>query len=262
LPGPPRELQPMFDSSVMPVIKQGAGDLLIIRRKLSIYGLTESRVDEIAAPIYTEYANPSTTILFKDGQIELHLTAQASAEGEAIRLLDELEGRLDKALEDYIFSKNDETLEEVVGSLLRSKGYTLATAESCTGGLLSGRITDIPGSSDYFLEGAVTYSNEAKTRQVGVPQKLIEEHGAVSEEVAKAMAEGTRERAGSTFGIGITGIAGPSGGTAERPVGLVYIALAGDMQTDVKKFLFPGDRQLIRTLSVNAALDMIRRRIR
>jgi nicotinamide-nucleotide amidase len=262
LPGPPREMRPMFDSSVAPVLKERSGDLLIIRRKLSIFGLTESRTDEIAAPIYTKFTNPSTTILFKDGQIELHLTAQASDEVEAERLLDELTGPLDEALGDYIFSRRDETLEQVVGDLLKFNGYTLATAESCTGGLLAGRITDVPGSSEYFLEGAVTYSNEAKTRILGVPKKMIEDHGAVSEEVATAMASGIRELAGSTFGIGITGIAGPGGGSAEKPVGLVYIALADKAQTSAKKFIFPGDRQFIRTLSVNAALDLLRRRIR
>jgi nicotinamide-nucleotide amidase len=262
LPGPPREMRPMFDSEVAPVLKERSGDLLIIRRKLSIFGLTESRTDEIAAPIYTKFTNPSTTILFKDGQIELHLTAQASDGGKAERLLDELAGPLAEALGDYIFSRRDETLEEVVGDLLRRTGSTLATAESCTGGLLAGRITDVPGSSEYFLEGAVTYSNEAKTRILGVPKKMIEDHGAVSEEVAAAMASGIRELAGSTFGIGITGIAGPGGGSTEKPVGLVYIALADDAQTSTKRFIFPGDRQFIRTLSVNAALDLLRRRIR
>jgi nicotinamide-nucleotide amidase len=261
LPGPPREMRPMFDSQVAPVLKERSGDLLIIRRKLSIFGLSESRTDEIAAPIYTKFTNPSTTILFKDGQIELHLTAQARDEAEAGRLLDELAGPLDQALRDYIFSRRDETLEEVVGGLLKGNGYTLATAESCTGGLLAGRITDVPGSSEYFLEGAITYSNEAKTRLLGVPKKMIEDHGAVSEEVATAMASGIRELAGSTFGIGITGIAGPSGGTAEKPVGLVYIALADDSRVSAKKFVFPGDRQFIRTLSVNAALDLLRRRM-
>ncbi len=262
LPGPPRELKPMFDNSVAPSLKERAGDMLIIRRKLSIFGLTESRTDELAAPIYTKYQNPSTTILFKDGQIELHLTAQARSEKEAERLLDELAGLLDLALGEYIFSRRDETLEQVVGDLLKLNHYTLATAESCTGGLLAGRITDVPGSSEYFLEGAVTYSNEAKMRTLGVPKKMIKDHGAVSEQVAIAMAAGVRRLANSTFGIGVTGIAGPTGGNAEKPVGLVYIALADDTQSTARKLLFPGDRQFIRTLSVNAALDFLRRRIR
>ncbi|QQS46006.1 MAG: competence/damage-inducible protein A [Acidobacteriota bacterium] len=261
LPGPPRELKPMFEAVVAPALRQRVGDLLIVRRKLSIFGLTESRTDEIAAPIYTRYRNPSTTILFKDGQIELHLTAHAKTSGEAEKLLDELAGQLDEALGDYIFSRRDETLEEVVGDRLKLNNYTLATAESCTGGMLAGRITDVPGSSDYFIEGVVSYSNEAKIRLLGVPRDLIEEHGAVSEPVARAMAQGVRRLAGSTFGIGITGIAGPGGGTEEKPVGLVFIALADDEEAMVRKFIFPGDRHFIRHLSVNAALDMIRRRL-
>ncbi|MGE0132630.1 MAG: competence/damage-inducible protein A [Blastocatellales bacterium] len=262
LPGPPREMKPMFDAWVAPVLKRRVGDMLIVRRTLSIFGLTESRTDELAAPIYTKYQNHATTILFKDGQIELHLTAHARNESEAGKLLDELAGQLDEVLGEYIFSRRNETLEEVVGELLKLRGYTLATAESCTGGLLAGRITDVPGSSEYFLEGVVSYSNEAKTDLLGVPKKLIKEHGAVSQQVAEAMAAGIRKRAGSTFGIGITGVAGPGGGSEEKPVGLVYIALADDTQSIARKFIFPGDRQFIRTLSVNAALDMLRRRIK
>jgi competence/damage-inducible protein CinA-like protein len=262
LPGPPREMKPIFDALVAPVLKQRAGDMLIARRTLSIFGLGESAVDELAAPIYTKYQNPSTTILFKDGQIELHLTAQARNENETVKLLDDLAGRLDEVLGEYIFSRNNETLEEVVGQSLKMRGYTLATAESCTGGLLAGRITDVPGSSEYFLEGVVSYSNEAKIDLLGVPKKLIATHGAVSEQVAGAMAAGIRKRAGSTFGVGVTGVAGPGGGSPEKPVGLVYIALADDSQNTTRKFIFPGDRQFIRTLSVNAALDMVRRRIK
>ncbi|HKQ93408.1 MAG TPA: competence/damage-inducible protein A [Blastocatellia bacterium] len=262
LPGPPREMKPIFDALVAPVLKQRAGDMLIMRRTLSIFGLGESAVDELAAPIYTKYQNPSTTILFKDGQIELHLTAQARNENETVKLLDDLAGRLDEVLGEYIFSRNNETLEEVVGQSLKMRGYTLATAESCTGGLLAGRITDVPGSSEYFLEGVVSYSNEAKIDLLGVPKKLIATHGAVSEQVAGAMAAGIRKRAGSTFGVGVTGVAGPGGGSPEKPVGLVYIALADDTQNTTRKFIFPGDRQFIRTLSVNAALDMVRRRIK
>lgn len=262
LPGPPREMKPIFDDSVAPVLKQRAGDRLIVRRCLSIFGLTESRTDELAAPVYLKCQNPSTTILFKDGQIELHLTAQAKNEPEANKLLDELGGQLEEVLGEYVFSRSNETLEQVVGELLKWRGYTLATAESCTGGLLAGRITDVPGSSEYFLEGVISYSNEAKADLLGVPKKLIKEHGAVSEEVANAMAAGIRKRAGSTFGVGITGVAGPGGGSEEKPVGLVYIALADDSQATARKFIFPGDRQFIRTLSVNAALDMVRRRVK
>ncbi len=262
LPGPPREMKPMFESAVAPALKHRAGDVLIVRRKLSIFGLTESRTDELAAPIYTKYKNPSTTILFKDGQIELHLTAQAKNEVEAEKLLDELDGKLDDVLEEYIYSRRDESLEQVVGNLLKLRGYTLATAESCTGGLLAGRITDVAGSSEYFLEGVVSYSNQAKTRILGVPAEMIEKYGAVSEQVAGAMAKGVRKPANSTFGIGITGIAGPGGGTESKPVGLVYIGIADDSNVTVRKLIFPGDRQFIRTLAVNSALDLLRRRIK
>ncbi len=261
LPGPPREMKPMFDASVAPVLKQQVGDVVILRRKLSIFGLTESRTDELAAPVYTKFQNPTTTILFKDGNIELHLTAQSKTDTEANRLLDELSGQLDEVLGEYIYSRRDETLEGVVGELLRWRGYSLATAESCTGGLLAGRVTEVPGSSEYFLEGVVTYSNEAKMRMLGVPKEMLDEHGAVSEPVACAMAAGVRKLAGSTFGIGITGVAGPGGGTEEKPVGLVYIALADEDNVTARKLIFPGDRQFIRTLTVNSALDLLRRRL-
>ena len=262
MPGPPREMKPMFDASVAPVLKQRVGDVLILRRKLNIFGLGESAVDELAAPVYTKYRNPSTTILFKDGQIELHLTAQVKTETEGTRLLDELSGQLEEALGDYVYSRHDETLEQVAGELLRWRGYSLATAESCTGGLLAGRVSEVGGSSEYFLEGVVTYSNEAKMRMLGVPTAMLEEHGAVSEPVACAMATGVRKLAGATFGIGVTGIAGPGGGSEEKPVGLVYIALADEDNVTARKFIFPGDRQFIRILSVNAALDLLRRRIK
>ena len=263
LPGPPREMKPMFDAVVAPVLKQRVGDVLIMRRKLSIFGLGESAVDEKAAPVYTKYQNPSTTILFKDGQIELHLTAQVKSETEGNRLLDELGGQLEEVLGDYVYSRREnDSLEQVVGELLRWRGYSLATAESCTGGLLAGRITEVPGSSEYFLEGVVTYSNEAKMRMLDVPADMLEEHGAVSEPVACAMAAGVRKLAGSTFGIGVTGVAGPGGGTEEKPVGLVYIALADEVAVTARKMIFPGDRQFIRTLTVNAAMDMLRRRIK
>ncbi len=262
LPGPPREMKPMFAEQVAPVLKQRVGDVFILRRRLSIFGLTESKTDELAAPVYTQYANPTTTILFKDGQIELHLTAQARVEAEAQRLLDEVAAKLLGVLGDYVYAQGDATLEQVVGNLLRANQATLATAESCTGGLLAGRLTEVAGSSDYFSEGVVSYANEAKIDLLGVPRGLIEQHGAVSEQVAEAMAAGIRERAGTTFGIGITGIAGPGGGSAEKPVGLVYIALADAHESKARRFLFPGDRQFIRTLAVNAALDLVRRRLK
>lgn len=261
LPGPPREMKPMYNALVEPVLREQVGEMFILRLKLSIFGLSESRVDELAAPVYTRYTNPTTTILVKNGQIELHLTAQAKSESVAQGLLDELGGKLEEALGDVVYSRRDETLEQVVGEALQRRGYTVATAESCTGGLLAGRLTEVPGSSHYFNEGVITYSNEAKIARLGVPRELIEAHGAVSEEVALAMARGVRERAGATFGIGITGIAGPGGGTAAKPVGLVYIGLADDEGAKAVRMVFPGDRHFIRVLAVNTALDTLRRRI-
>ena len=262
LPGPPREMKPMFGEAVMPVLRQRTGDMVIVRRTLNTFGLTESGLDELAAPIYLKYSNPTTTILANEGQIELHLTARARNEAQAERLLDELSEQLEEVLGDHVFSHRGEMLEQVVGGLLDLKRYTLAVAESCTGGLLAARVTDVPGSSKYFLQGVVAYSNEAKINLLGVPSKLLQEHGAVSAEVAEAMAIGVRRRAHSTIGVGITGIAGPDGGSETKPVGLVYIGLADDVQSSSRKFVFPGDRQLVRNLSVRAALDMIRRRVR
>jgi nicotinamide-nucleotide amidase len=262
LPGPPREMKPMFENAVMPLLRGRAGEMVIIRRKLSIFGLTESGVDELAAPIYRQYSNPTTTILFDRGQIELHLTARARQEAEAEELLDEVAEQLEDVLGDHIFSERGETLEQVVADLLRLKDYTIATAESCTGGLLAGRLTEIPGSSKYFRQGVVAYANEAKVSLLNVPSKLLQEHGAVSAEVAEAMAIGIRRRARATIGVGITGIAGPEGGTEAKPTGLVYIGLADDVQSLSRRFLFPGDRQLVRHLAVQAALDLVRRRIR
>jgi len=255
-------MKPMFEASVAPILKKEAGQSYIRRRKLSTFGLTESGVDEIAAPIYSRYKNPETTILADRGVIELHLAARARSEREGDELLTEVCDQLEEALGHHVFSSHGETLEEVVGEWLRFRGNTLAVAESCTGGMLAARITDVPGSSDYFIEGVVTYSNEAKIRILGVDRHLIRDHGAVSSEVAEAMADGVRRLAGTSFGVGITGVAGPGGGTEDKPVGLVYIGLAEDAGTSSRRYLFPGDRYLIRNFSVNAALDMVRRRIR
>ncbi|MDQ5844501.1 MAG: nicotinamide-nucleotide amidohydrolase family protein, partial [Acidobacteriota bacterium] len=213
------------------------------------------------APIYTQYENPQTTILFNQSEIEIHLTARGRTEDDANSLLDRLSGQLEERLGNAVFSFAGEKMEEVVGLKLTLGGYTLAVAESCTGGLIAQRLTDVPGSSKYFVEGAVTYSNEAKTRTLGVKPALILKHGAVSAEVAEAMAEGMRKRARTDFGLAVTGIAGPGGGSEEKPVGLVYIALTDDVQTKHRKLQIPGDRQLIRWRASQAALDLLRRRL-
>jgi len=262
LPGPPGELEAMFDAACMPRLAQAAHGQRIRTRVFKLVGLPESEVDKRAAAVYKAYENPTTTILAKPGAIEIHLRARAPSDHEADALLAELGDKIELVLEDYIFSTKGETLEEVVGMYLVMRQKTLAVAESCTGGLLAERLTAFPGSSNFFLGGAVCYSNGLKSKLAGVPAALIEEHGAVSQPVAQAMAEGVRARTGASIGVGITGIAGPTGGSPEKPVGLVFIALADERGTQVREFRFPGNRERVRLWSTQMALEMIRRRIR
>ena len=261
LPGPPREMKPMFENHVIPRLVDRAGAIKVVRRMLRVAGMGESAVDEKIAPIYTQYENPQTTILFNQSEIEIHLTARGRTEADAEALLDKISEQLEERLGHAVFSFAGEKMEEVVGLKLTLGGYTLSVAESCTGGLIAQRLTDVPGSSKYFIEGVVAYSNDAKTRALGVEPVLLLEHGAVSAPVAEAMAEGIRKRARTDFGLSITGIAGPGGGSDEKPVGLVYIALADDAHTEHRKLNVPGDRQLIRWRASQAALDLLRRRL-
>ena len=261
LPGPPREMRPMFENHVAQKLAGRAGSLVVVRRMLRVAGLGESAVDEKIAPIYTQYDNPVTTILFNQSEIEIHFTARGRSEKEATDLLDRLSAQVEERLGNAVFSFAGETMEEVVGLKLSLGGYTLSVAESCTGGLLAERITNVPGSSKYFIEGVVTYANDAKTRTLGVEPILLMEHGAVSAAVAEAMAEGIRKRAGTDFGLSITGIAGPGGGTEEKPVGTVFIALANEIKTEHRKLNLPGDRHLVRWRASQAALDLLRRRL-
>jgi nicotinamide-nucleotide amidase len=261
LPGPPREMRPMFENHVSAKLGGRVGSLRVVRRMLRVAGLGESAVDEKIAPIYTQYDNPQTTILFNHSEIEIHLTARGRTEAEAEALLDRLSEQIEERLGNSVFSFAGETMEEVVGLKLSVGGYTLSVAESCTGGLIAQRLTDVPGSSKYFIEGVVAYANDAKTRTLDVEPMLLLEQGAVSAAVAEAMAEGIRKRAGTDFGLSVTGIAGPGGGTEEKPVGLVYIALADDVKTEHRKFQLPGDRNLIRWRASQAALDLLRRRL-
>ncbi|MFN2492580.1 MAG: competence/damage-inducible protein A [Pyrinomonadaceae bacterium] len=261
LPGPPREMRPMFENHVLPKLGSKAGVIKVVRRLLRVAGMGESAVDEKIAPVYTKYENPQTTILFNQSEIEIHLTARGRTEAEAVVLLDRLSEQIEECLGNAVFSFAGETMEDVVGLKLTLGGYTVAVAESCTGGLIAQRLTEVPGSSKYFTEGAVTYSNEAKTRVLGVDPALILEYGAVSSAVAEAMAEGIRKRARTDFGLAVTGIAGPGGGSEEKPVGLVYIALADDIKTKHRRLQIPGDRQLVRWRSSQAALDLLRRRL-
>jgi len=260
LPGPPRENQPMFDNFVMADLERMSRGVRIARRVLKVTGLGESALDEMIAPIYKEYSNPSTTILFTDSEIEIHLTATAETAARAEEIAGELADKLEGKLGYYVYSTLGESLEEVIGHRLRLKQFTIATAESCTGGLVAERITQVPGSSDYFVGSVVSYTNDAKSNLLDVPAEMIERNGAVSGEVAEAMARGVRARTGATIGLSVTGTAGPSGGTDAVPVGTVYIGLADDVVTSNRRLTVPGDRHLIRWRASTAALEMVRRR--
>jgi nicotinamide-nucleotide amidase len=223
--------------------------------------LGESQVDARVAPIYKRFGEVQTTILAGQGEIQLHFRSRAGTLDEAQARVDEAADAVEEELDDAVFSRNGESLEQIVGYWLQMRNATLAVAESCTGGMLGERITSVSGSSRYFVGGAIVYSNAAKTDLAGVPADMVERHGAVSREVAAALAEGIRYRCESTFGVGITGVAGPTGGTAEKPVGLVFHALASDGGTEVIERNFPGDRKRIRRFATTLALDMVRKKL-
>jgi nicotinamide-nucleotide amidase len=221
----------------------------------------ESAIDEAIAPIYSAYSNVSTSILFNKSEVEVHLTAQAEDEKLADELNEEITTKIVEKLGVAVFSTNGEELEQVVGNLLKRRGKTLSVAESCTGGLISQRLTDVPGASAYFIESAIVYANEAKIRTLQVSPELLERHGAVSKEVAEAMARGMRQKAETDYAVSVTGIAGPTGGSEEKPVGTVFVGYADTTQVKSLKLLLPGDRYLIRWRASQAALDYLRRQI-
>jgi competence/damage-inducible protein CinA-like protein len=259
LPGPPGEMQPMFDEQVWPVLRERAGGVVLKTRILRIASMGESEVEQILAPLYKTFTNPRTTILGGAGQVELQLTASGPSLSAAEEEIETLARGMRELLPGRIFAEDGRELPEVVAQLLRERALTVAVAESCTGGLLATRLTDVPGSSTFFERGFVTYSNRAKTEMLGVDPALIERVGAVSEEVAAAMASGARQNAGTAIGAGITGIAGPDGGTLDKPVGLVYVALDGAAGTRVRRATFPGERSRVRFQATQSALEMIRR---
>ncbi len=261
LPGPPRELKPMFENHVLPKIREKAGEICVKRKVLRVTGMGESAADELIAPIYTKYKNPQTSTLFNKSELEIHLTAQCRTEAEADSLNEELAAKIVEKLGIAVFSTNGEKMEEVVGKLLTEQHKTVAVAESCTGGLIGERLTDVAGSSAYFIEGAITYSNESKIKTLNVSPELIEKYGAVSAEVCEAMAKGMREKADTDYAISITGIAGPGGGTEEKPVGTVYVGFADENEVKSIKITLPGDRFLIRWRSSQFALNLLRRKL-
>jgi nicotinamide-nucleotide amidase len=259
LPGVPNELRALFEAEVAPRLARMNHRERLFTRELRITGLAESEVEQRVSPLYALYPDTETTILASPSGIQLHPRVWSDDPAKAEKLLDEIVSRMALALGENLFSTKGETLEEVVARILTENRATIAVAESCTGGMLAERLTNVPGSSSYFLGGVVCYSNELKTSLVGVPKELIEAKGAVSAEVALALADGIRKRSGATLGVGTTGIAGPGGGTPEKPVGLVHIGIADERGPREKVFRFPGDRDRIRQYATQTALDMVRR---
>ena len=259
LPGPPHELKGMFGEQVEPRLERCAGGVRLYARELRVAGMGESDVDQRIAPIYTRHADVQTTILTAPGEIQIHLRMWSADAAAAEVTLQQLQESIVMALGEIIFSVKGENMEDVVARELTLNQATIATAESCTGGLLAERLTSIPGSSTYFLGGVVSYSNALKSAWVDVPAEIIEARGAVSAEVAMALADGIRRRTGATLGAGITGIAGPAGGSPEKPVGTVHVALADMAGSKQRTLFFPGDRDRIRWMATQTALDMVRR---
>lgn len=251
LPGPPFELEKMWEIQCVPLLKS---EVSLHRRVFRIAMMPESKVDEMLKPVVSGLNDVRYTILTSPGQIEVQLLSS----GDALEELGQSANKVRKILGQRIFSESLKTLEEVVGELLQKENRRVAVAESCTGGLLAKRFTDVPGSSAYFECGVITYSNESKVRVLGVPLEWIEKHGAVSEPVAAAMAEGIRKEARVGYGISITGVAGPDGGSDEKPVGTVFVGLANKAGTEVQKFRFPGERERVRFFSTQAALNQLR----
>jgi competence/damage-inducible protein CinA-like protein len=260
LPGPPFELKALYEAEVHERLRAKLPAAHLATRVLKVAMLGESAVDARVAPIYKKFTDVQTTILAGAGDIQFNLITRADTHEAAQARVDELAGLIEDELGDAVYSSRGESLEQIVGYYLQMRGATVSLAESCTGGLLAERITSVSGSSRYFLGAAIVYSNELKTAMTDVPAELIAKHGAVSAEVATALAQGIRKRTGSTLGVGITGIAGPMGGTAEKPVGLVYHALADAGDTEVIEKKFPGDRKRVRWFASQQALDMLRRK--
>ena len=258
LPGVPMEMERMFAESVAPELKRRAGGQAVVVRKLQCFGAGESAIAELLGDRMQRGRNPLINCTVSSGVVTLYIVASAQNKQEAERMARKDEEALRDVLGELVFGTDDQTLAQVVGEELARQGKTLALAESCTGGLLAKLVTDIPGASRYFTHGWVTYSDEAKTGELGVPAALIERYGAVSEQAAEAMARGARRKAGTDFAIGITGIAGPTGGTEQKPVGLVYISVDSGTGCESKRFVFTHDRRFTRLRAAQTALNMLR----
>jgi nicotinamide-nucleotide amidase len=261
IPGPPHECHAIFDAECLPRLSEALPRRHIAVRTLKAAMIPESQADKLLAPIYTEYKDVETTILAHTGDIQLTLICSKATQDAADQRVDELAERMEEALDDWLYSSEGESLEQIVLYYLGLRQATLAVAESCTGGLVAQRITAVPGSSRSFLGGAVVYSDPLKTSFANVPPELIAQHGAVSAEVASAMAEGIRKRTGATLGLAVTGTAGPTGGTESKPVGLVYFAVSDAQKTDSYNRTFRGDRDRVRQWASQQALDLIRKKL-
>ncbi len=264
LPGPPKELKPLFDEQCKPRLKASLPPRYLAKRMLRMALIPESQVDARCAPVYGSFTDVETTILAGGGEIQLHFACAKPTQGEAEARVNAVAEAVEREMGDDIFSTQGESLEEVVLLMLGLQEAKLAVAESCTGGLLSQRLTDVPNASRSFIGGSVVYTNEMKTFCAGVPAEMLEEHGAVSEPVARQLAAGTRERFGTTFGLSITGVAGPpmtAGPDKDKPVGLVYIGLSTPEGTQVKQFNINGDRERVRLWASMHALEMVRRHL-
>jgi nicotinamide-nucleotide amidase len=259
LPGPPDELKAMFSAQVEPRLARLSTGVRLVARELRVAGMGESDVDQRIAPIYTRHEDVQTTILTAPGEIQIHLRIWSKDTAAAERQLQGIQGSIVLTLGEAVFTTAGESMEEVVARELTMRQATIATAESCTGGLLAERLTRISGSSAYFLGGVVSYSNTLKSAWVDVPAEIIESRGAVSSEVAVALADGIRRRTGATLGVGITGVAGPTGGTPEKPVGTVHVAIADASGSKERGVHYPGERDRIRWQASQTALDLVRR---
>jgi nicotinamide-nucleotide amidase len=261
LPGPPHECRPLFDTECLPRLSQAVPPRSIAARTLKAAMIPESQADKLLAPIYTPYTDVETTLLAHTGDLQITLICAKPDAVAARQRVDELAERVEETLEDWLYSSQGDSLEQIVLYYLELRQATLAVAESCTGGLIAERITSVPGASRTFLGGAIVYSDELKTSMAGVPAETIAQYGAVSAEVARALAQGMRARTGATLGVGVTGIAGPTGATETKPVGLVHIAVCDAQGCDALERTFRGDRQRVREWAAQQALDMVRRRL-
>ena len=258
MPGVPREMKKMLNEQVLPRLKAHGAGRVILHRWIRTTGIGESSLSQIIGRVIEEAEDVKIASLPQETGVNLRLTAEGGSEEEARRRIEAVESRMVARAGEHIYGMDDDTLEEVVGRLLREAGATVAVAESCTGGLVASRMTDVPGSSDYLLEGVVSYSNAAKMARLEVPAGTIERHGAVSAETAAAMALGVRRTSGATYGLSTTGVAGPGGGTPEKPVGLVYLGLAAEDRVETRKLMLGPDRHVNKTRSALAALNLLR----